>query len=162
MPRTAQEQHFYRYRYLRAFWLFAPTIYSVLPPMQQLEVHRLYRPSQVFTEETLPAQIKAAIAAEPSLVNRVGKHWRLLYATYEWAVERVDDPEDWEQIQSVIARVQTSTDAPDPSEPGKRRVKVNAIMRDEIDYENLAKAFLQQAEIMNQEKDRSKDEPDSR
>ncbi|KTS07560.1 hypothetical protein [Microbacterium testaceum] len=76
MPRSRNSDHLHRHRLLRELWLFVPSIYSTLLPTQQWEVHRLYEPSEFFEDDDeLLAFVKASIAKEPSLPNRVGKHW---------------------------------------------------------------------------------------
>lgn len=75
MPRSRNSDHLHRHRLLRELWLFVPSIYSTLLPTQQWEVHRLYEPSEFFEDDDeLLAFVKASIAKEPSLPNRVRKH----------------------------------------------------------------------------------------
>ncbi|RWZ49542.1 hypothetical protein ELQ90_12280 [Labedella phragmitis] len=143
MPRTSSREHFDRYRLLRDLWLFTPSIYAVLSPTQQWEVHRLYRPSEFMTEEQLPSRMRDVLATEPSLVNRVGKHWHRLNAVYERATTRAGGPEDWEGIGRALSRSKVLGRAAvgGTSRRGKV-IRVAPIMRPEPDYERLARGLL--------------------
>ncbi|WP_166409026.1 hypothetical protein [Labedella phragmitis] len=153
MPRTSSREHFDRYRLLRDLWLFAPGIYAVLSPMQQWEIHRLYRPSKFLTEEQLPSRMHDVLSGEPSLVNRAGKHLKRLVAVHEWAAERVGDPEDWEGIGRALSRSRVLGRAAvaGPSKRGKV-IRVVPIMRPEPDYERLAPGLFSYLEWVRQGK----------
>ncbi|QRY40573.1 hypothetical protein JVX92_14010 [Microbacterium hominis] len=132
-------------------------------------VHRLYEPSEFFEDDELLAFVKAAIEREPALPNRVGKHWKWTNELYTWASSVTDDPEDWRGIHNalVTARVMGQISlARVPTNSRKKGyvVRVAPIVNPHPDYDMLARAFLEQARLMREGKERSPDpdEPASR
>lgn len=163
MPRTTSQKHFDRYRLLRELWLFVPSIYSTLLPVHQWELHRFYFPDEFLDTDQLLAHVKKAAALEPSLPNRVGKHWKRISQLYEWAWRNADGPEDWRGIHRVLtrARVLGQVSLGDVLRPTRRKagyvVRVAPVVNPEPDYEKLAGAFFELARLIREGKDRDPD-----
>ena len=169
MVRVNQQDHLHRHRLLRELWLFVPSIYSTLLPTQQWEVHRLYEPSEFFEDDDLLSFVKAAIEREPSLPNRVGKHWKRINQLYTWASSVADGPEDWRGIHDALVTARAMGQISLERVPTTMRrkgyvVRVAPIMNPHPDYDMLARAFLEQASLMRAGKERPRDsgEPSSR
>ena len=160
MPRTRSIDHAHRHRLLRGLWLFVPSIYSTLLPTQQWEVHRLYVPDRFFQDEELLAHVRRLTAADPSLPNRVGKHWRRISQLYEWACKNADGPEDWRGIHRALvrARLMGQVSLGTVPKPSRRKtgyvIRVATIARPEPDYDKLAHAFSELAQLIREGKDR--------
>lgn len=166
MSRVPYQDHLHRHRLLRELWLFVPSIYSTLLPTQQWEVHRLYEPSEFFEDDDLLAFVKAAIAKEPSLPNRVGKHWKGISQLYTWASAVAEGPEDWQGIHNALVTVramgQLSLDrVPTPARKKGYVVRVAPIMNPHVDYDKLAWAFMEQARLMREGKGRPEESESS-
>lgn len=163
MARATPLVHLQRHHLLRELWLFVPSIYSTLLPTQQWEVHRLYAPDRFFQDEELLACVRKVSAAEPSLPNRVGKHWKRISQLYEWAWGNADGPEDWRGIHRVLtrARVLGQISLGDVPQPTRRKagyvVRVAPVVNPEPDYEKLAGAFFELARLIREGKDRDPD-----
>ncbi|MEV7828397.1 hypothetical protein [Microbacterium enclense] len=124
-----------------------PSIYSTLTPVQQWEVHWLYAPDRFFEDDELLAHVQRSIAGDPSLPNRVGKHWRRICQLYEWAGKNADGPEDWSGVHRALARARVMGQRALGTvlQPSRRKtgyvIRVAPIARPEPDYEKLARAF---------------------
>lgn len=153
MPRTRSRDHLHRHRLLRELWLFVPSIYSTLLPTQQWEIHRLYEPSEFFEDDALLAFVKAATTREPSLPNRVGKHWKRLNEIYVWAAQHVGDAEDWRAIERLIFKARAlGCFALDRKPPEKGRITASAIVNPQLNYDKLVRALLWQVELQHEGK----------
>jgi len=144
-----------------------PSIYSSLLPAHQWELHRFYLPDEFLDIDQLLAHVKKAAALEPSLPNRVGKHWKRISQLYDWASTHASGPEDWRGIEKALARARVLGRASlgDVPQPTRRKagyvVRVAPVVNPEPDYEKLAGAFFELARLIREGKDRNPDSESS-
>lgn len=148
MSRTPLRDHLYRHLVLRELWLFVPGLYALLLPNQQWEVHELYRPSEYFEDDNdLIDYVRVTIAANPSLPNRVGKHWKRMNDTYRWAADIAGHEEDWRTIARLVAQarlVGTRVICFDPQL--KRQMTAAPVIQPQLDVEKFVRALIKQVE----------------
>lgn len=152
-----------RYRLLSELWLFVPSIYSSLPPAHQWELHRFFLPDEFLDADQPLAHVKKAAALEPSLPNRVGKHWKRINQLYDWASTHASGPENWRGIGRALARARVLGQVSFGDVPQSTRrktgyaVRVAPVVSAEPDYEKLAGAIFELARLIREGKDRDPD-----
>jgi hypothetical protein len=82
VSRITLESHYRRRSLLVLLWNEAPRIYGLLSPAHQWELHRFYQPDRMVDFDEFALHIAALKRTEPSLVNRVGKHFAKLESFY--------------------------------------------------------------------------------
>lgn len=160
MPRTTSQKHFDRHHLLRELWLFVPSIYSTLLPTQQWEMHRLYAPDRFLEDEEIVDHVKKVAEIEPSLPNRVGKHWKRISQLYDWASKSANGPEDWDGIHRALVRARVMGQVSLGEVPQRSRhkagyvIRVAPVVNPEPNYDKLAYALLEQVKLIREQKDR--------
>ena len=123
---------------------FIPQFFCLLSPSAQLDLHRFYGPSLKLTDEQILARIKRAGKADPSLRNKAGKHYKVIFTCYKRYADQVGK-ENFAAISFLLSRdlPYLTRDPIQPVETGtgqrKRHVSVQVLIRPEVDVDKLAK-----------------------
>lgn len=141
MAQVDDLSHVGRRDLLVACWNYVPSAIGLLSPKAQWELHRLYVPSRDLTDEEFLAHMKQVLAAEPSLAQRVGKHYKLIFTIYKHYADQFGKT-NFAAIHAGIRRDYAHENW-DPSE--KHRVMIMPLVNPDIDYDKLARALLDQA-----------------
>ncbi|MDQ1131135.1 hypothetical protein [Microbacterium sp. SORGH_AS_0888] len=142
MARVDDHNHLGRRDLLVACWNHVPVAIGLLSPKARWELHRFYAPSRDLTDDEFLAHMKQVLASEPSLAQRVGKHYRLIFTVYKRYADQVGKT-NFSAIEAGIRRDYARKNW-DPSE--KRRIMIMPLVNPDIDYEKLARALLEQAD----------------
>lgn len=86
--------------------------------------------------------MKQVLAVAPSLAQRAGRHYRLIFTVYKHFADQVGKT-NFPAIQACIRRNYARKNL-DPSE--KRRIVVVPLVNPDMDYAKLARALLDQAD----------------
>jgi hypothetical protein len=141
VSRITLESHYRRRSLLVLLWNEAPRIYGLLSPAHQWELHRFYQPDRMVDFDEFALHIAALKRTEPSLVNRVGKHFAKLESFYLASGTELSKLRGG---QYPLART-------------KRRVVAAGIVRPEPNLRMLARALLATAEAKRREVDQKRD-----
>ncbi|HWM34197.1 MAG TPA: hypothetical protein VNR36_08180 [Pseudolysinimonas sp.] len=150
MPALTPQLQLRRHNLLQLLWLEASTIFTILTPKEQWEIHRCYRPSEHLTETELTEHLAEIRKTEPSLTNRAGKHFALIDKVYRFLQEHEIPLSDHETISRIITpldprRQRNQLIQPDiprhSGTPGKY-VFVRPLMRPEPDLKRLSRALV--------------------
>ncbi len=107
MPRLSNNEYYDRHDYLRNLWLTDERLFSLLKPVQQLELHRYYQPDHEMNQQDLKLYRAQITKAEPSLPARASK----IYAHFARRLESAKSG-DMVAVSGVLMR----------SEPDYRRL----------------------------------------
>ncbi len=145
MSRVNDLNHLGRSDLLRICWFVIPQFFALLPPAAQWEVHRLYDPSLNLDDELVLARIKAAHASDPSLAQRVGKHYKVIFTRYKLYADQVSKA-NFAAIRLLLRRdILFLACKPEFVEGVGRKpqyVGIYAIVKPEIEMEKLSRALL--------------------
>jgi hypothetical protein len=117
-------------------WGYIPELIGLLPPSAQWEFHRFYGMSHTLTEEEALARMRAATQREPSLPQKVGKHYKLIFTTFKKHSDVVGKTE-WEDIRRRVIADYKAANA-DPTQ--KKPVTIMALVKPDLDLRALALA----------------------
>ena len=158
MPRFTLKDHLGRRDLLAVCWNFLPEFFGLLTPKAQWEVHHLYSPSKSLTDDEVLAHIKEALVAEPSLAQRVGKHYKRIFTTFKHYADQVGKT-NWEEIRRLLIKdyVKDNADPSEPVKPGSKRHVLMPIMNPDVDMAKLARAFVVLADQIRRGKERPPD-----
>ena len=148
MSRVSLDHHLGRGDLLIACWLLIPQFFALLSPTAQWELHRFYGPSLDLTDEQTLARIKAAAVTEPSLPQRVRKHYKVIFTRYKLYADQVGK-ENFALIRELLRRdLADLLTAIELEGKGRRprRVVVCPIVRPDPDVEGLGRLVLLLAE----------------
>ena len=151
MGQVLPTQHLGRRDLLVACWKFVPEAIGLLPPHAQWELHRLYAPSLELSDDEFLEHMRLVLEQEPSLAQRVGKHYRVIFTVYKRHADDVGKT-NFAVIRDRIRR-EYATATIDPTL--KRRLVIMPLVNPEIDHVRLARAFLQQVEREHRRSDRA-------
>lgn len=126
---------------LAKLWLEVPQFFALFPPAAQWEIHRFYAASVDLSEEQVLAHIAEASRREPSLPNRVGKHWAHLSSLHSAYVRMVCEG-NWPALRFLLSRDLVIAAGPNVESVGPG-VHVFPVVRPEIDMHKLARSFLE-------------------
>lgn len=151
MPHVAQINHLGRRDLLVACWQFVPEAIGLLSPRAQWEMHRVYAPSLLLTDEQFLEHMHSVLETEPSLAQRVGKHYRVIFTVYKRHADVVGKT-SFEEIRRRI-RHEFADASVDPTL--KRRLVIMPLVNPKIDIPRLARAFFEQARRQLHDQDRA-------
>jgi hypothetical protein len=152
LPRVTPREHLDRRKFLATCWDLVPQFFTLLPVGAQWELHRFYGPSLELTDAETLKRIQAAAMAEPSLPQKVGRHYAVIsdrYVDYTDRAGKVSLVEIGELLRRDIGMVGTTLDFDDAGKE-VRGLIAHGLARPEPDYRILAKAFLSVAELPNE------------
>jgi hypothetical protein len=154
VPRIDDLNHLGRRDLLAVCWRFIPQFFSLLSPSAQSDLHRFYGPSLELTDEQVLARIKHAGQQDPSLRNRAGKYYKVIFDRYKHYADQVGK-ENFNVIRFLLTHdlPHLTRDPIKPVETGrrKRQVSVQVLMRPEIDVKKFSRALLALAEQLAEE-----------
>jgi hypothetical protein len=142
MTRIREGEQLGRRDLLVACWHYVPEVIDLLTPKEQWELHRFYVPSRDLTDDEFLDHMKQVSAPEPSLAQRVGKHYRLIFTVYKRYADQFGKT-NFAAIRAGIIRDYARGNR-DPSE--KRQLVITPLVNPDIDYEKLARALLDLAD----------------
>lgn len=143
MPRLPLQDHLGRRDLLVASWREFPELFGTVDPKAQWEVHRFYRPSETLTDAEVLEHIKAVLLTDPTLVHRVGKHYRVMQDVFFGVTDRVGLT-NWEALVAELrtGRVQVPASGTKARAAGKQHnIRLVAVVNPNIDVGKLARAF---------------------
>lgn len=148
MPRVNADELLGRRDLLVVCWKFIPQYYALLPPLAQWELHRSFGPSLELTDEEVLDRLLATAELEPTLPNKCGKHYAVIFNRYK-SYSDVVGKTNVEMISRMLNRdLSRMAREPDVGARGrrKRNAEVFGVVRPEIDTAKLARTFLALAE----------------
>ena len=140
MARVSIKEQFGRRDLLLVCWKYIPELVGLLPPVAQWELHRLYQPSRAFSDQEFAAHIVHLRTVEPSLAQRAGKHYSVIFTTFKKYADQVGKT-NWEEIRRLVARDYTRSNA-DPTKT--RSVVIMPLVNPDVDARKLAQLLLEQ------------------
>ena len=143
MPRLPRQDHLGRRDLLVAAWREFPELFGTASPKAQWEVHRFYRPSETLADGEVLEHIKGVLLTDPTLVHRVGRHYRIMQDVFFGVTDRVG-LENWEALVAELrtGRVQVPASGTKAKAAGRQRdVRLVAVANPNIDVSKLARAF---------------------
>lgn len=150
MPRLTQSNHHHRHSLLRLLWLEAPSIFALLTPSEQWDLHELYRPDEHLTEAEITEHLATLRKQKPSLASKVGKTFKLIARVHELLAEYDIPLSDHEAVARAIrpfdrALAQKLLGPPDLPARSNRRatyIRTSPIMKPQIDIPQLSRAII--------------------
>lgn len=133
-------------------WNIIPQFFTMLPSSAQWDLHLFYGPSLKLTDEQTLERIRAARKADPSLSQRAGRHYALIFDRHKSYADRVGRA-NFDVIRELLRRDIGSIGAEldiEPDGKASRRQTVHALVPPERDYRMLARAFLRAKEEGNE------------
>lgn len=122
-------------------WHYIPELVGLLSPAAQWELHRFYAPSVSFADDEWLAHVRQAVALNPSLAQRAGKHYALIFSTFKHYADKVGKT-NWEEIRTLVARDYSARNA-DPTL--RRSVVIMPLVRPGVDAKRLEYALAELA-----------------
>ncbi|MBU1589518.1 MAG: hypothetical protein KKH51_16460 [Actinobacteria bacterium] len=134
-------------------WNEVPQIYGLLSHLHQRELHDLYLPSRQAGFDEFELHLADLARTQPSLVSRVGKHFRRIERVY-LALRSQDlsfeDPRSFAKaLQPYLHNVGGSVTT--GSVRGKRSITVVGVARPDVNIRQLTRALLVVADKLNRE-----------
>lgn len=126
MPRLTNKQYLKYRKYLRRLWLYRPSTYSHLSPIQQWQVHEYFRPSEKLTDEQLLTHRKDITAQYPSLPHKAGR-----------AIK------EFGQILRSKAKSRATVSTYTNKRGKTTTIQVRGVVRPKIDTRRLARALVE-------------------
>jgi hypothetical protein len=163
MPRLTNPQYLKIHHALAWYWQNSPRIYSTLAPNEQWDIHAYFVPYKFLPDQELLQHRNTITKERPSLPQKAGRAFNHLDRNIEQIRERQAKEDEaakqappQAQPSSKQSRYRTS---PRPHTP--EPIKVQALVRPEINVEMLARACialarLQLAEQKAQEEKKTK------
>lgn len=148
MPRLPLQDHLGRRDLLVLAWREFPELFGTVSPRAQWEVHRFYRPYEMHTDDEVLAHVKALAESDPTLVHRVGKHYRVMQDVFIGVTDRVGLT-NWEALVAELhrGRVHVPASGTRAKAAGKQRnIRLVAIVNPVIDVQKLGRILLAVAE----------------
>jgi len=144
VPRLSNRDYVINRKFLQDAWEHFPSVFTRLSYNEQIELHNFYQPSKDWTDEEAINHRKLISQRQPSLPNRVGKH----FVRIDQHAKALQDYLANRTAQPVLV---TAT----PSRAkGTRNIRVQGLARPEPDLMRLAVALLEVARDMQAEQDR--------
>lgn len=143
MARLPLQEHLGRRDLLVASWREFPELFGTVEPKAQWEIHRFYWPSETLTDDQVLEHIRAVMVTDPTLVHRVGKHYRVMQNVFFGVTDRVGLT-NWEALVAELrtGRVQVPASGMKARAAGKQRyIRFVAVVNLNIDVGKLARAF---------------------
>lgn len=139
-------------------WNFLPEFFGLLAPKSQWEVHHFYAPGKSLTDDEVLVHINEALAADPSLAQRVGKHYKRIFTTFKHYADQVGKT-NWEEVRRLLLKdyAKDNADLLESIKPGKKRIVLMPIVKPDIDAAKTARAFIALAERIREGKGRPRD-----
>jgi hypothetical protein len=143
VPRLSNGDYLINRAFLQDAWELFPSVFTRLSYNEQIELHSFYRPSKDWTDHEAIDHRKRISKQQPSLPNRVGKHFVRIdqhaKALQEQLAKRPAQP------VRVLAKSSRSK--------GTRNIRVRVLARPEPDLHKLALVLLDVAKDMQAEQD---------
>lgn len=140
MPRLTRRDYIAHHNFLKQIWDQHSELFAVLPVKQQWEVHRYYQLSHDLSEEQLVDHRKTIEREDPSLPQRASKAYARLDRAFRYAFEasKGDEAAFREAVNHFIPGKSIVH--------GKRRIRVGAVVKPEINLERFARALIELTE----------------
>jgi hypothetical protein len=113
------------------------TLYSILTPTEQWELHDFYRLSEDLTKQQLIVHRHEITKRRPSLPHRAGKHRKKLFTVYLLAAKH--SAGNQAHFNDIIRFYRRGIS----HKFGNRRIRVAAVVNPQIDLERLARALIE-------------------
>jgi hypothetical protein len=158
MPRASHIELLGRRDLLVVCWNFLPEFFGLLAPKAQWEDHRFYAPSKSLTDGEVIEHINEVLSVDPSLAQRVGKHYKCIFTPFKHYADQVGKT-NWEEIRRLLIKdyVKDNADPTEPTKPGKKPVVLMPIVKPDIDVAKTARAFVALADRIREGKGRPTD-----